>query len=62
MTNWCSKDNLKALYWFEQAAKQGDKDAQYNTAVFYLGLFDTPKDVVKACDWFEKAAKQKFRG
>jgi len=54
-----SIDHVKALKWFEEAAKQQHTQAQFYTGMMYLkGLGDVPKDALKAVKWLGVAAFQ----
>lgn len=52
------QDAEKSAYWFEQAARQGDAQAQYNTGINYQKGEGVPQDAEKAAYWYEQAARQ----
>ena len=52
----------KALEYFTKAAKQGNRDAQYNVGLAYVRGEGVVKDFAKAYTWFEKAAYQDDAG
>ncbi len=52
------KNPEKAFYWTKSAAEHGDRDAQYNLAIFLETGFGCKKDAVQAKVWCEKAAAQ----
>jgi TPR repeat protein len=51
-----TKDDVKALYWFEKAAQQGVPWAEYETATMYELGEGGPADSKKAFYWYEKSA------
>jgi hypothetical protein len=51
---------MKATYWFEKAANQGDLDSQYNLGVLYEKGIGTDKDLNKALFWFIKSAENNY--
>ena len=53
-----SQDCKKAIYWYEQSAKQGDASAQYNLALMYDNGEGVIQDYTKAVYWYEQSAKQ----
>ncbi len=52
------KDIVKAVYWLEKAAKQGDAMAQSDLGALYLKGADIAQDYQKALYWCNLAAKQ----
>lgn len=52
------KDVQEAFRWGKLAAEQGDKQAQYQVAIFYRDGIGTAEDHIEAYKWFEKAANQ----
>ena len=52
------KNYNEAIKWFELAAKQGHREAQYELAVCYKNGYGTDKNYNEAIKWFELAAKQ----
>ena len=48
------QDYQKAVEWFEKAAEQGVKDAEFNLASIYLQGKLVPKDLEKAQFWAAK--------
>ncbi|CAB5379990.1 unnamed protein product [Rhizophagus irregularis] len=56
-----TEENLeKAFYWYQKAAENGDKEAQFNLGVCYEEGIGIEKDEVKASYWYQKAAQQGF--
>lgn len=53
-----TKDEKKAVYWYNKAAMQGNSAAQFNLGVLYENGRGTPKDYAKANMWYRKAAAQ----
>lgn len=51
-----SKDSLQAKKLYEQAAEQGDEEAQYSLGTFYLLGQVVEKDYLKALGLFEKSS------
>ncbi len=51
------KDPQKSLYWMEQAAQNGHKEAQYSLSLKYATGKETPKDNEKSILWLTKAAQ-----
>ncbi len=51
-------DFERMLYWFEQGAKAGDAQSQYNAGYLYRNAEKTQHDCDRAVYWFEKAAAQ----
>ncbi len=51
-------DPVKACWWYEKAAAQGEAEAQCNLAVMYARGMGVRQDYAKAREWFEKAAAQ----
>lgn len=54
-----TKDDQKALYWFQKSAEQSNADAQRNLAVI-LSVYgeNLPQDIQKAYVWASLAAAQ----
>jgi len=52
------KDLEQAFYWTEQAAIHGDRDGQYNLAMFLEEGTCGKKDLDLAKEWYLKAARQ----
>jgi TPR repeat protein len=52
------QDYAKAKQLWEQAAAQGNAQAQYNLGLLYYNGQGVPQDYTKAREWFEKAAAQ----
>ncbi|WP_155524516.1 peptidoglycan-binding protein [Oleisolibacter albus] len=50
-------DVRKAVYWYEQAATQGDADAGWALAALYRGDLGVPADLDKAVGWYRRAAE-----
>ena len=42
----------------QDAAEQGDADAQYNLGMLYDDGVNVPQDAAKAAKWFRRAAEQ----
>ena len=53
-----AKDEAVALYWFRQAAEQGDARAQYNLGVMLLRGLGTMPNREEALLWLHRAAEQ----
>lgn len=53
-----NKDFDKSLYWTELAAEHGDRDGQYNLAIFYEEGKVLGKTIEDAKYWYKKAALQ----
>jgi len=52
-----SSDPVKAVYWWQRAARQGNADAQYNLGIVYaVGRLGVDKDLQTAKMWWRKAA------
>ena len=51
-------DYKTALSIFEDLAKKGDIEAQYNLGVMYYNGYGVRQDYKKAIEWYEKAATQ----
>lgn len=57
------KDLEKSFYWTKRAAEHGDRDAQYNLAVwFYEPGVVVEKNKEKAMEWYAKAATNGHTG
>ena len=53
-------DYKTALTIFEDLAKKGDIDAQYNLGLMYDNGYGVKQDYKKAFEWYEKAANQGY--
>lgn len=53
-----TRDEKQATHWYEQAARQGDADAQFALAVRHAIGEGAPLDSRAAAEWFRKAAEQ----
>jgi hypothetical protein len=54
-----AKDETKALYWFDKAAKQNVAQAKYKIGEFYhQGKAGVKKDLQQALYWYKKSAQQ----
>ena len=51
-------DYKTALTIFEDLAKKGDIDAQYNLGLMYDNGYGVKQDYKKAIEWYEKAVNQ----
>jgi len=49
----------QAAFWFHQAAKRGDADAQYSLFRLYHKGIGVKQDDQKACKWFLASAAQR---
>lgn len=56
----CPKDDQKAAQFFEQAAENGSRIAQYHLGKMYLLDTVIPQNETLAFKWFEKSAAQLF--
>jgi hypothetical protein len=57
--NGVAKDETKALYWFDKAAKQNVAQAKYKIGEFYhQGKAGVKKDLQQALYWYKKSAQQ----
>ena len=52
------EDGIRALGLFENAAAQGDAEAQYSVGYIYEGFEGLERDDAKAAEWYGKAAAQ----
>jgi tetratricopeptide (TPR) repeat protein len=52
------KDMTEATYWFQQAAEQGNAEAQFSLGNIYTEGLGTAKNEVEAVRWYRKAAEQ----
>lgn len=57
-TNSKHPDHEQATRWFQEAARQGNRDAQYMLAINYYTGQGVAKDDTQARKWFLKAAYQ----
>ena len=53
-----SDDGRTSFHLYQQKAKQGDADAQFNLALLYYHGVGTPQDTRYAIYWYTKAAEQ----
>ena len=53
-------DYKTALSIFEDLAKKGDIEAQYNLGVMYYNGYGVKQDYKKAIEWYEKSAIQGY--
>ncbi len=54
-----SNDQNKAVHWYQQAAQQGNKDAQHNLGLAYArGQGGVKKDASEAVKWWRSAGMQ----
>lgn len=53
-----TKDDAKAVEWYQKAAGRGNAFAQFNIGVMYDKGEGVPKDAAKAVEWWQKAAAQ----
>src|SRR5436305_6550150 len=51
------KNLKKAFYWYQKAAKNGNKNAMNNLAICYENGEGTEKNLEKAFYWYQKAAE-----
>jgi hypothetical protein len=57
--NLIDKNIETGLFWYTQAANQGNIASQFDLAVIYqIGKYEVEKDIKKAVSWYEKAAEQ----
>src|SRR5437868_6797627 len=54
------KDLDKAFHWYQKAADNGNKVAQYNLGRYYYYGKCVEKDEVKALKWYKKSAEQEY--
>jgi hypothetical protein len=52
------KDDVKAVYWYGQAAAQGNADGEMHLGEMYRYGRGVPQDEIKAALWFARAAAQ----
>lgn len=52
------RDDRQAAYWFEKAAEQGHRGAQYSAGWMHQHGRGVPQDYAKAASWYRKAAEQ----
>ncbi|MGH8362919.1 MAG: tetratricopeptide repeat protein [Gammaproteobacteria bacterium] len=48
----------EAAYWYQQAARAGVANAQYNMGTLYFNGEGVPQDYAKAHEWFTRAARR----
>jgi len=53
-----TKDDAKAVEWYQKAAERGNAFAQYNLGVMYDKGEGVTRDATKAVEWWQKAAAQ----
>lgn len=53
-------DKKQAFYWYKQAARQGNANAQYNLGHFYYKGVGTKKNQSKTVFWWLKSANQRY--
>jgi TPR repeat protein len=51
-----SRDEAKAIYWYQEASERGNIQAQYWLGLKYESGDGLPKDIDKALFWLRKAA------
>lgn len=51
-----TQDHLKAAYWYEKAASQGDKTSMFVLGEFYTKGLGIDKDLSHAIIWYNRAA------
>lgn len=51
------KDEIKAFYWYQKAAENENKYAQYNLGLCYKNGIGIIKDEYKAFYWYQKAVE-----
>ncbi len=51
------KDAYKAVYWYRQAAFNGDREAQYHMGMAYFSGHGIGQDLVESFAWFSQAAR-----
>lgn len=61
-TGVAKKDDVGGFKLFLQAAKQGNRDGQYNAGLCYVRGTGTAIDLAQAFQWFKKAAMQDDAG
>ena len=53
-----TKDEIKAVEWYQKAAKAGNATAMCNLGIYYeYGEGGLTKDEAKAVEWYRKAAE-----
>ena len=53
-----TKDDAKAVEWYQKAASHGHAGAQFNLGAMYYSGYGVAKDEAKAVEWWQKAAAQ----
>ena len=53
-----TKDDAKAVEWYQKASEQGNVFAQYKLGEMYDKGEGVPRDAAKAVEWWQKAAAQ----
>lgn len=51
------QDYKQAVFWYKEAAQQGDTDAQFNLGICYLQGRGTLQDYKQAVYWIGKASR-----
>jgi len=60
LSPWNTKDDKKAVQWFEKAAEQGQVEAQYRYGYALLKGLGVVQDYKMAFFWLEKAARNGY--
>lgn len=60
LSPWNTKDDKKAVQWFEKAAEQGQVEAQYRYGYALLKGLGVVQDYKRAFFWLEKAARNGY--
>jgi hypothetical protein len=56
--NGVTQDYKKAERWYQEAAKQGNLEAQFKLGDMYYYGYGVDQDYKESVEWYEKAAKQ----
>lgn len=51
------QDPVKALYWLEKSAEEGNSSSAFNAGLFYAKGYGTERNLEKAAEWMERAAE-----
>lgn len=51
-------DPVKALYWLEKSAEEGNSSSAFNAGLFYAKGYGTERNLEKAAEWMERAAEE----
>ena len=51
-------DPIKALYWLEKSAEEGNSSSAFNAGLFYAKGYGTERNLEKAAEWMERAAEE----